>query len=248
MINGNRVLALIPARGGSKGIKHKNIVSLGGKPLIGYSIEAAKGCQYIDCVVVSTDDEEIREIAQKYGAEVPFMRPKYLSEDNSKTIEVILHAIDFFSQRKDNFDIVILLQPTSPLRDSDDITEALNKFINNNSRGLVSISEVETNPLLIRKVDSLGNMVRLLDENSTCRRQEMKRYYCVNGSIYINWTKYINNNTSLNDNEDYFIMNKSHSIDIDEPKDLVVADYYLNNSSELSNVDKISGVYNEGKK
>jgi len=121
MYKGKKILALIPARGGSKGLPGKNIKPLLGKPLIAWTIEQAKASKYVDRVVVSTDDDEIAEVAIRYGAEVPFLRPKELARDDSPTIDAILHALDFFSDKGERFDLLALLEPTSPLRDSEDI-------------------------------------------------------------------------------------------------------------------------------
>lgn len=227
MYKKKRILALIPARGGSKGIKNKNIVDLCGKPLIAYTIEAAKKSAYIDEIIVSTDSEEIKKVSQKYGANVPFTRPYDLSTDTATTLDVVLHAIDFIKQGQKDYDTLILLQPTSPLRTHIDIDRAIEKHFLHDELGLVSVSEVNDNPILIRTVKDNENLVPLLDRNSTCRRQNMPRYYRVNGCIYINKIEEINDKTSFNDNKLAYIMQKNHAVDIDELVDLSVAEYYL---------------------
>ena len=116
MYGSKKVLALIPARGGSKGIKKKNIVLLDGKPLIAYSIEASLRSKYIDSTVITTDSREIAEIAEKFGGRVPFLRPAELAQDKSKTIDAVLHAIRQLTIKRENYDILVLLQPTQPLR------------------------------------------------------------------------------------------------------------------------------------
>ena len=132
-IGKKRVLALIPARGGSKGLPRKNVRNICGKPLIAWSVEAAKKCRYTDAVVVSTDDREIADAAQSAGAAVPFMRPAELATDAASSMDVILHAISYFEKKGESFDVLVLLQPTSPLRDSGHVEEALDMFIKKNA-------------------------------------------------------------------------------------------------------------------
>lgn len=227
MIENNRVMALIPARGGSKGIKGKNVINLEGKPLIAYTIDAAKDSKYIDEIYVSTDSEEIANVSIEYGAKIPFLRPAELASDTSKTIDAVCHFVDEMRLRGETFDVLVLLQPTGPLRTSEDIDDALELFCKSNFKSVVSISEVNENPVLMRRVDEFGNMSKVLDLNSTVRRQDMEKMYRVNGSIYINSIKEINFNTSFNDNEVPFIMSKQNSVDIDEYVDLEVAKYYF---------------------
>ncbi len=227
MYKNKKILSLIPARGGSKGIKDKNIVNLNGKPLIAYTIEAAQRSIYIDEVIVSTDSEEIKRISMEYGADVPFIRPSDLSTDTATTLDVVLHAIDFVKQRQDDFNTLILLQPTSPLRTYMDIDMAIKKHFLHNELDLVSVSEVNDNPILIRTVVDDEYVVPLLDKNSTCRRQNMPKYYRVNGCIYINKIEEINSKTSFNDNKLAYIMPKNCAVDIDEMVDLRIAEYYL---------------------
>jgi len=229
MINGQSVLAIIPARGGSKGIKKKNIYPLCGKPLIAYSILAGKESQYIDEVLISTDSSEIADVATQWGGDVPFMRPDYLAEDRTKTIDVIVHALEWLKGRGTNYDILVLLQPTQPLRTSADIDRALEIFDSScaESRSLVSVSEVRDHPILIRKMRGDGKLENLLTDSSTIRRQDMQKYYRVNGCIYINDISEINKGTSFNDNNIPYVMPVERSVDIDEPIDLCIAEYYL---------------------
>lgn len=172
MYNDNKLLAFIPARGGSKGIKEKNIVDLCGKPLISYTIEAALKSEYIDKVIVSTDSDKIADVSKKYGAEIPFLRPAELSTDTAKTIDAVLHAIRTL-KKGENYDVLVLLQPTQPLRTYLDIDAAVKMFFEKNRKGLVSISPIDDNPLLIRTVDDDGALTSLLGVNSTCRRQDI---------------------------------------------------------------------------
>ncbi|MCR5609704.1 MAG: acylneuraminate cytidylyltransferase family protein [Lachnospiraceae bacterium] len=198
MFENKKIVGIIPARGGSKGIPRKNIINLCGKPLIAYTIEAGLNSEYIDYVMVTTEDCEIAEVSKKYGAEVPFMRPDNLAQDTSKTIDVLCHALESLKKKGKYFDIVVLLQPTQPLRTAKDIDNAIIHFKNNNYISLVSVSEVDDHPILIRSIEN-GRLKKLLNCSSTCRRQDMPRYYKVNGCIYINNIDEIDENTSLND-------------------------------------------------
>lgn len=232
MYNGEKILAIIPARGGSKGIKNKNIIDLCGKPLISYTIESALNSKYIDDVIVSTDSEKIADVAIKYNAKVPFKRPQELATDNSKTIDAIIYTINRLNNEGFKYEHLILLQPTEPLRNSNDIDAAIELYYSRECRALASVSEVDDNPILIRTISPDGVLNRMLKVSSTCRRQDMPVYYRVNGCIYINRISELNKNTSFNDNEIPFVMSREHSVDIDEMKDLWIAEYYINNTEK----------------
>ena len=231
MYRENRILALIPARGGSKGIPHKNIIPVAGKPLIRYTIDAALQSRYIDFVLVSTDDEEIARVAKACGAQVPFLRPAVLAADTSRTVDAVIHAAETLKQRGETFDSLVLLQPTSPLRTAEDIDGAIEKFYAGGRQAVVSVSPVEDHPVLVRTIEQTPDGERLkplLAGSSTVRRQDMPAFYRVNGCIYINAMEELNPETSFNDNPTPWVMEKSHSVDIDEPADLALAEYLLN--------------------
>ncbi len=230
MYEGKKILGLIPARGGSKGIPHKNIITLNDHPLIFYSISAGLQSKYIDSVVVTTDDDEIADVARNFGADVPFMRPQYLASDTAKTVDCVIHAINTLRNIGRPYDTVVLLQPTQPLRTSTDIDEAIETYMNNKCIPLVSVSPVTDHPLLIRSIKD-DHLVSLLNTQSTCRRQDMPAFYRINGCIYINEASSITEATSFNDNPLPYIMDKNHSIDIDEPIDLIFAEALLNTIS-----------------
>lgn len=233
MYDGNRMAALIPARGGSKGVARKNIRLLAGKPLIYYTITTALQSKYIDRVIVSTEDAEIAEISEKFGAEVPMLRPKELAEDQTPTIDVVLHGVHTFLEPGE-WDSLMLLQPTQPLRTVEDIDRAVEWYYENGRKSLASVSEVEDHPVLMRYFDPAGEMRKFLNTSSSVRRQEMEKVYRVNGAIYINQIAKISRKTSFNDNEIGFLMEKSHSVDIDEWSDFAVAEYYLKRDSSCS--------------
>lgn len=221
MYENKKILAVIPARAGSKGIPDKNIIDVIGRPLIDFSIREALNSKYIDRVIVSTDSEEIAEISRKCGAHIPFLRPKRLAEDHSKTIDVLIDLINRLSSMENNYDYLILLQPTQPLRKAFHIDEAIEIIINNNYKSLLSVSLVDDHPILIRTINNEGILENILSTNSTVRRQDFPRYYKVNGAIYINKIDAdLNENTSLNDNLYPYIMDKKYDLDIDEPFDL----------------------------
>lgn len=226
MFGEKRILAIIPARGGSKGIPRKNIISLCGEPLISYTIKEALCSRYIDYVMVSTEDEEIASVSRKYGANIPFMRPREMSSDQSKTIDAIMYSLNELEKTNKVFDILVILQPTSPLRTVNDIDGAIRFFFDNDCNSLMSVSEVENNPLLIRSITG-NKAIPLMNRNSTCRRQDMEKFYVVNGAIYINEIAYINSCTSFNDNDTPYVIDRSHAVDIDEFKDIVLAEYFL---------------------
>ena len=212
MFNDKRILAIIPAREGSKGIVNKNIIDLNNKPLIAYSIEAAKESNYIDDVIVSL----------KYGAEVPFFRPKSLATDNSKTIDSIIYTINRLRDMGREYDVLILLQPTSPMRTVKHIDESLSLFFKNNQESLVSVNQIDISPILVRTIKN-GKLLSILNQNSTVRRQDMDFYYKINGAIYINCINEVDENLSFNDNVIPYIMDNTYSIDIDTIEDLQLA-------------------------
>lgn len=225
-----KILGLIPARGGSKGIKDKNICHICGKPLISYTIEAANTSKYLDDVVVTTNDPKIADTARAYGASVPFMRPEELARDTSLSIEALMHAIHTLHDMGKNFDVVLFLQPTSPLRTSADIDASIEEFFKMRRQSLASVSPVRDHPLLMRTVGADGCLTNMLNQSSTCRRQDMPPYYRVNGAIYIYNVAELSLNTSLNDALVPYIMEKSHAVDIDNLGDICLAEYYLNNA------------------
>jgi N-acylneuraminate cytidylyltransferase/CMP-N,N'-diacetyllegionaminic acid synthase len=229
LINGKTVLAIIPARGGSKGIPQKNIKLLAGKPLIAWTLENAKKSKYIDRIIVSTDSQEIANVSLKYGAEAPFIRPRELAADETPSSEVIVHTIKWFEiNRNQKFNVFILLQPTSPLRNGNQIDSALENFISNsNNKCLVSVKEVEESPYWMKIIDDdyyLKNFT--LKQNNFTRRQDLPKIYILNGAIYIMTTSDFMNYKSFDvDKTVPFIMDKKSSIDIDNELDFEIAEY-----------------------
>lgn len=229
MYKNKKIVAVIPARGGSKGIPQKNIIGVNGRPLIDFTIKEALNSEYIDTVIVSTDSEKIAEVSRKCGADVPFLRPAHLAGDHSKTIDVLINLINELSKEGNTYDYLILLQPTQPLRRAFHMDEAIKKTIDNGYKSLLSVSLVEDHPILIRTINNQGELHNLLNINSTVRRQDFPTYYKVNGAIYINKIdEDFNEKTSLNDNIYPYIMEKKYDLDIDEPFDLELLKLKMN--------------------
>jgi N-acylneuraminate cytidylyltransferase/CMP-N,N'-diacetyllegionaminic acid synthase len=192
VINGKRIIAIVPARQRSKGLAKKNVIDFLGKPLLVWSIESALKSNYIDRIIVSTDSMEIAGIGEKFGADLPFIRPSYLSEDNSKSVDVIFHAIEFMREKLgENFDFVVLLEPTSPLRTSEDIDLALEKLISSpNARSIVSVgkSESQHNTLQFNITESEFISAEPTSRNFLhTRRQDLAKSYFLDGTIYISY-------------------------------------------------------------
>lgn len=228
MYKGKRILGLIPARGGSKGIPSKNIIEIYGKPLIQYSIECAKGSKYLDRTIISTDDEKIKEVALKFGGDVPFMRPEELALDTSKTIDAVVHAINWLKEHGEEYDYLVLLQNTVPLRKSWHIDEAIEKLFESNEKSLVSVTEVDENPVLMRTINEDGTVHNLLHMNSTMRRQDFPKFYRVDGAIYIQkLDEEFGLNTSLNDGILAYKIEERYSVDIDTYLDIRKIEFYL---------------------
>ena len=226
-----KILALILARGGSKGIPGKNIKKLSGKPLISYTIEAAKKSEYINKIVVSTDDHEIAEVASEYGAEVPFIRPSELATDEASSDEAIKHALNFLNKNHSyKPDYVISLQPTSPLRGVRDIDEAIKTFIKkeNDYESLISVCESFENPFWMQKIEN-GELTPLMNDfGSFNRRQELPTVYQLNGAIYLStYKKFLEYESFYTDKIYPFVMKKEKSIDIDDDLDWKLAEILL---------------------
>jgi len=228
MYKGKNILGLIPARGGSKGLPRKNIIPLLGKPLIAWTIEQALASKYLDKVVVSTDDEEITKISKKYGAEVPFMRPKELAKDNTKGIDVVLHAINWLKEndKRKQYNLIMLLQPTSPLRKSEDIDKAIELLFLKEAKAIVSVCEVDHHPLWSNTLPEGGCMKNFIKQEIINKnRQELPIFYRLNGAIYLAYCNYIKQRKSFMGKETFaYIMPKSRSVDIDNEIDFKLAE------------------------
>lgn len=216
---------IIPARGGSKGIKNKNIVNVGGKPLIFYTINPAlkiKRSGLVNKVIISTDSEIIAEISGKLGADVPFLRPKNISGDKAKSIDFILHAVSYFEKKGFFYDYIVLLQPTSPLRSYEDIKGAINLYLDNNRDSLISVCREERvdETELYHKNGDVGVPLSI-NHNKGIRRQDLEELFIRNAAIYITSVKYLKKNRRvISDNPLLFEMPEKRSLDIDTKEDL----------------------------
>jgi len=224
LINGKSVLAVIPARGGSKGLLGKNILPLAGKPLIAWTIESAIESKYIDKCIISTDDQEIADISLKYGGDVPFMRPSELATDKASSIDVIIHTIEAIEEK---YDLIILLQPTSPLRNSFDIDNALELLENKHAGALVSMVEIRHPVEWTARISGdlhIPELVTTLSKNT--RRQDFEKRYELNGAIYISKLDlFIKQNSFISNHTIAYIMPPERSIDIDDKLDFDFAEY-----------------------
>lgn len=187
-VSKKKILALIPARGGSKGIPYKNIIDVHGLPLIAHSIKSAKNSKLVDKIVVSTDSPKIAKIAKKYGAEAPFLRPKQIAGDRSPTIDAVLHALDWLEARGEKFDIVALLEPTSPLRKPNDIDNAVRILLKNYNKtdAVVSVGEVHMEHPSIMKTIEKNRLKTLLPSGKKIyQRQQLSKVYFPYGVVYL---------------------------------------------------------------
>ncbi|MBI2846552.1 MAG: acylneuraminate cytidylyltransferase family protein [Chloroflexi bacterium] len=224
------IVAIIPARGGSKSIPRKNIQLLGGKPLIAHSIEKALKCPLINRVAVSTDDEEIAQIARKFGAEVPFIRPRELALDTTPMIPVLQHAVSTLEKTwSTRIDIVVLLSPPAPFREVSDIELCINKLIAEEADSVITVCEAEHNPYFQMVKFAGDRLVRLMKtRNPITRRQDAPKVYRLNDSIYaIKRDVLMEKGKILTENTRGVIMPMERSLDIDHPLDFEFADFLL---------------------
>jgi len=230
-----KILGLIPARGGSKSIPKKNIKVLNGKPLIQYTVEAARQSKYLSKVILSSDDEAIIEVAKQLNLEVPFVRPKHLAEDKSPTLGVIQHALKFYAEQNVFFDAVCLLQVTSPFKTGKFIDEAIHKFAESDCDALVSVQKVpdEYNPHWTFMKDKKDNLELYSGEKEIIsRRQELPEVYHRDGLIYITKSNVLLEQNSLYGSKLGYIKSPSdYTINIDTLKDWKQAEAYLNSNN-----------------
>lgn len=229
MQNEKKVLAIIPARGGSKGVKNKNIRLLGDKPLIYWSISAAKKSKYITELYVSTDNEDIKNISESYGANV-LMRPSSLANDETPMAETLQFVCMELEKRGEFFDFVVLLQPTAPFRKSQHIDEAIEKFMSyQKTDSLISVYKVEDNhPSRMYRINKNECLIKIMDEPKSSLRQDLDDIYHRNGAIYICTTALIRNEGKLIcKNPLSFVMMKKDSINIDDEQDLEIANFLM---------------------
>lgn len=221
MIEEKKILAVIPARGGSKGVPRKNIRHVAGKPLIAWTIEEAKKSRYIDRLILSSEDEEIISVAREWGGDVPFVRPEELSRDETPGIEPILHAI----RTLPGYDYVVVLQPTSPMRNVEDIDGCIEMCIKRGASACVSVVEPDKSPYWMFLLDPDDKMFPLIRESEmVLRRQDLLKVYSLNGAVYVaDCSILLSSRVFISEGTVGYVMPKERSLDIDLEVDLVVA-------------------------
>ncbi|WP_101758452.1 cytidylyltransferase domain-containing protein [Oceanicoccus sp. KOV_DT_Chl] len=229
MINGKSILAIIPARGGSKGVPKKNILKFNDKPLIAWAIEAAKASIYIDKIILSSDCEEIIAVAKAYGCDVPFKRPDELSTDSASSVEVVNHAIKSLAEK---FDYIVLLQPTSIFRSTEDIDNTIACCDESSVSACVSVVECEKPPYWIYQLADNKLVPVIKQEEQYSRRQDCPQSFELNGAVYvINTQTFMQQKSFFPEDTTAYIMPKNRSLDIDTVDDVGWATYLLSNGS-----------------
>lgn len=233
-----KYLGIIPARGGSKGIPHKNIKELCGKPLINYTIEVANMAienGLLNRCIVSTDSSEIAEIACEAGGDVPFYRPSYLSNDTAKSVDVVLHALDYLEHIGYTYDAVVTLQVTSPMRTFEDLKCGIEQFDNSSFDSLIAVYEDEkaNGYNYYRMGDNSIGIAEHKEHNTGIRRQEMKPMYVRNGALYISSVELLKNRRLIiGDSPLLFVMPKKRSVDVDSMSDFEYIEFLMKKKNQ----------------
>jgi len=236
MFKDKRILAIVPARAGSKGIPEKNIKPLCGKPLIEWTIEPALASKHIDDVMVSTDSERIAALASDCGVQVPFLRPAELALDETPGADVILHVLQWYEEVRQTYDCFILLQPTSPFRKISHMDDAIEVCVNDqDADAVVSICEVDDHPYWMKVLDENRRIKTYVSEDQIpSSRQKLPKLYKNNGAIYIcTWDAFLEDRSFYKRNCKGFIMNKQSSIDLDTLDDWEYAEYRIQRDAHL---------------
>ena len=238
MIRNPKILAIIPARGGSKGLPDKNIKPINGKPLIYWTINQAQKSTLISNLIVNTDSEKIANISEESGASVPFLRPKNLAEDDSSTFDVIKHTLDWYERRDEQYDIVVLLEPTSPLRKNKDIDQAIERFISHgDADSLVSLGEVQLESPYITKFlddDYVRPVIKL--DSSFHQRQQLPIAYFPYGIIYLSKvSSLLETGTFYQENTISYMVERWQNYEIDDIYDFMVIERIMKHREEFKN-------------
>lgn len=221
------MISIIPARGGSKGLPGKNILPLCGKPMIAYTIEAAKQSKYIDRVIVSTDDQKIAEIALQYGAEVPFLRPDFLASDTAQAVDNYIYTIERLSKEWNTpIEEFVVLQPTSPLRIVEDIDGAIEMFMEKQADSVISYTP-EAHPVRWHKYLDENNAFVDIFDTTIANRQDLKTSYYPNGAVYVFRFSMIKERKYYTDKSYGFIMPRVRSVDIDYKEDFDYVEFLM---------------------
>ncbi len=226
MINGKKILAIIPARAGSKRVVNKNIRDLAGTPLIGWTLKDLYKSKYIDHSFVTTDSSEVQKVANMYNIDCEPLRPTELASDTANSVDVVL---DVINHRKKGFDIIVLLQPTSPLRQIDDIDKALELYMEKSANSVTSVCEVESHPSWSACLPDDRSMNEMIKKIKSKRSQDLETYHKLNGAIYIISVEDFKKEKSFfaSSNAFAYVMSRKDSIDIDTEEDLSIANCIL---------------------
>jgi len=238
MFKSKKILALILARSGSKGLPGKNIRILSGKPLIAWTIDSAKKSKYIDEIIVSTDSKKIADVAKQYGAQIPFMRPARLATDKAKSIDVVLHVIRWLERNLQVYDVIVLLQPTTPLRGREDIDGAIELLFSKKAKGVASVMECSQSPIWASSLPKNGCMKNFVESKyANKNRQELPVFYCLNGAVFVAYLDYIKEQKNFIGNKTFaYIMPRERSVDIDDEMDFIIAEALV--KKKLAKVSK----------
>lgn len=227
--NKPKVLVVIPARGGSKRLPRKNIIPIAGHPMIAYSIMSVRDSAMVTDWLLSSEDDEIIEIGKRYGAFVPFKRPPELATDDIRNIDVTLHALEYMERLKNyQYDIIILLQPTSPIRSSEHIDEAITKLINSDLDSLAAVKgPFQKRDPILKRINEKGELVSYRDSMENNPREP---FYIYNAALYaVKRDYFVREKRFTSDKQVPLVMDKYHSTDVDEISDLIIAEAYLKN-------------------
>ena len=220
-----KILGLIPARGGSKGIPKKNLHLFNKKPLIQWTIESALESKLLDKIIVSTDDESIANFSISKGVEVPFLRERHLAQDNSLIIDTVLKVLE----KQKAFDFILLLQPTSPLKTKEDIVNIINLQKRYNASSLVSVCEAKENPALFYEINNDNHLIKTFKDFKGSNRQDFKKNYVLNGALYLSSVNYLKKWKSFITNKTIpYVMPRERSIDIDDITDIKWGEFLQN--------------------
>lgn len=236
MYNNKTILAIIPARGGSKGLQDKNIKDLCGKPLIGWTIEQSKASKFIDEIFVSTDSLKIANVAKEFGVNVPILRPEELAKDSSSSMDVVDHVLSYFENINTFFDYILLLEPTSPLRKVDDLDSAIKLAVENESvDGVISLGEVHMeHPMIVKKLNQKGKIESYIENvKKISQRQQTDKAYFPYGVVYMIKTKVFKNSRTFYTNNviPYFI-ERWQNYEVDDIYDFIAIEAILKKIKE----------------
>lgn len=246
MYKDKKIISTILARGGSKGLPNKNIKPMLGKPLLSYTIEQARASNHIDKLVISTDDKDIAKTANNFGLEPPFLRPAELAKDDSPSADAVIHALDWFKERGKEFDVLVLLEPTSPLRKITDIDKAIELFVDNydNCDSLLCLGEIHSDtehPIGAKVVEDGYIKAFIKDGMSFYQRQQLPKAYGIYGGIYIAKTDvYRKTKSFLTDKTIPYFVERWQEFEIDDPIDWVCVEAVMKNRQESDILKKTS--------